>query len=475
MSSEEKQFYQQVLAYIRQHRMLDAEECVLLGVSGGVDSVVLLHVLLLLKERLGIRLHVAHLNHQFRGDEAERDADFVRCLAGELAVECTIESMDVPAFMREANLSPQDAARQCRYRFFQTLAEKVGAEKIATAHHADDQAETVLMGLLRGVGLHGLGGIRPVLNGQLIRPLLSSSRTEIESFARLRNLSFVTDSSNLSRKYLRNAIRLDLLPFLQQQFTPAILTRLTHYAQIFQEDAFFIDKIASRRYTLICRIHNEGIDFNLALFCQEEATIQRELVCKAYEELCGGRHRLETAHVRAVVELFTRKRGEKTLSLPDAVVAERSYTHGRLERRRTHAAAPCVEREILLNVPGTTRCGSMMLETEVLEIQNAESFRVHVQARQNPCCQYFDYEKLSFPLRLRFRQPGDSFQPLGMQGKKRVKKIFIDRKVPRHTRHIIPIIVDTEGIVWVFGHSIDERVKLNIETNTILRCHIHHE
>ena len=471
MSREEKQFYQQVLAYIRQHRMLRAGECVLIGVSGGLDSVVLLSVLLHMREALGIRVHIAHLNHQFRGAEAERDAEFVRRLAGELAVECTIESVDIPAFMREAKLSPQDAARQCRYRFFRALAEKLGAEKIATAHHADDQAETVLLGLLRGVGLHGLGGIHPVLDGQIIRPLLSSSREQIEGFARQRNLPYVTDSSNHSRKYLRNAIRLDLLPLLQQQFTPAILTRLTSYAQIFQEDAFFIDKIASRRYTQICREQEGGIGFELDAFQRQEATIQRELVYKAFEELCGNRYRLETVHVRDVLALFAQKHGEKTLSLPDGIVARRSYSHGRLERRHD---ASSIEAETLLHVPGTTQFGNLVLETEVLEMQEMEANRLHLSAEQDPYCQYFDYEKLSFPLQLRFRRPGDRFQPLGMQGKKRLKKFFIDRKVPRHKRHIIPIIVDTEGIVWVAGHSIDERVKLHTETNTILRCHIHY-
>ena len=444
----------------------------LIGVSGGVDSVVLLHMLSHLQERLGIRLHVAHLNHQFRGTEAERDAEFVRRLAGELAAECTVESVDVPAFMREANLSPQDAARQCRYRFFQTLAGRLGAEKIATAHQADDQAETVLLGLLRGVGLRGLGGIRPVLEGRIIRPLLSSSRAQIERFARQRKLSYVTDSSNLSRKYLRNAIRLDLLPFLQQQFTPAIFKRLTSYAQIFQEDAFFIDKIASRRYTQICQVRDSEIDFDLDLFRREDTTIQRELIYKGFEELSGSRHRLETLHVRAVVELFAQKSGEKTLSLPDDIIALRSYSKGRLGRGPAHAEVSFGGREVLVNVPGTTHCGNVMLETEALEMQEVELARFLITARQSPYCQYIDYEKLSFPLYLRFRQPGDAFRPLGMQGKKSLKKFFIDRKVPRHKRHIIPIIVDKEGIVWVSGHSIDERVKLSTKTNTILRCHI---
>jgi tRNA(Ile)-lysidine synthase len=473
MSSEVTQLYQQVSAYIRQYRMLKAGERLLVGVSGGVDSVVLLHVLLHLREKLGISLHVAHVNHQFRGAEAERDAEFVRRLAGELGVDCTIESVDVPAFMREMKLSPQDAARQCRYRLFHILAEKVGAEKIATAHHADDQAETVLLGLLRGVGIRGLGGIRPVLNGRIIRPLLSSSREQIEAFAQASHLPAVTDSSNRSRKYLRNAVRLDLLPFLRTRFTPAIQKRLTNYAQIFQEDAFFIDKIACRRYTQICQVHKARIEFDLRLFRQEDATIQRELVYKAFEELCGSRHRLETVHVRAVMALFAQHDGEKTLSLPNEVLACRSYSHGCLEKAKRRAVAfSVVDDSIGLNVPGATQYGSMVLETEVLAVRKTESSFRDLLAQQNSHCQFFDYEKLSLPLRLRTRRPGDLFQPLGMEGKKRLKEFFIDRKVPRHKRHIIPILVDTEGIVWVAGYSIDERVKLCAETNTILRCHI---
>ncbi len=472
MPNEVTRLHQQVFSYIRQYRMLNAGECVLVAVSGGRDSVLLLHVLLFLQERLEITLHVVHVNHQFRGAEAERDAEFVRSLAGKLGVGCTIESVDVPAFMRETKLSPQDAARQCRYRLFYTIAEQIRAEKIATAHHADDQAETVLMGLIRGVGVRGLGGIRPVVDGRIIRPLLSCTRKQIERVAQLCRFSAVTDSSNLSRKYLRNAVRLDLLPFLRQHFTPAIQKRLTNYAHIFQEDASFIEKIARKRYAQICRIQKEQVDFELTVFREEDATIQRELLYKAFSELCGQRYRLEIVHVRAVIALFSRQEGEKILMLPNGVIACRTYSHGCLKKaQRTGTACPDADQvSIALNVPGTTRYGGLLLETDVITVHEMEWHDLLLG--QSPYCQYFDYEQLCFPLRLRFRQPGDKFQALGMKGKKRLKEFFIDRKVPRHKRHIIPILADRAGIVWVAGYSIDERVKLRVGTNTILRCHL---
>jgi len=475
MSSKQKYVYEQVTQLIHQHHMVNPGDRVLVGVSGGVDSVVLLHVLNGLRKKLGIDLHIAHLNHQFRGEEAERDADFVRHLAQEFHIPCTVESYDVPAVIHEQKLSPQDAARQVRYRFFTVVANDTKSDKIATAHHADDQAETVIMGLIRGVGLHGLGGIQPVLHGQIIRPLLSTSRADIEAFAKAEQVDYVTDSSNTSRKYLRNAIRLDLLPLLRERFTPAIVTRLTRYAQIFQEDAFFIDKIAARQYTQICQTIGEGVRIDIDLFAHQDTTIQRALIYKAFESLTSSRHELETLHVRAVIELFTRKTAGKQLSLPKKIVASRSYVWGYLQRKSEQAPSRRVPSPITVFVPGKTIFGDAMIETEMLTMEAAGAY-IH-QDRNTPglAVEFFDYDAISGPITARFRRPGDHIRPLGMQGKKRVKKFFIDRKVPRNKRHIIPLLADMQGIFWIVGYGIDERVKLSPYTTTVLCCRLYRE
>ena len=472
MPAGQKHFYARIVEIIRQYQMIDTGDHVLVGVSGGIDSVVLMYALHQLKNRLGIQLHIAHLNHQFRGEEAARDAEFVRQFAKQLDIPCTIESQDVPAFIRRKQLSPQDAARQVRYKFFDSLAKDIHARKIATAHNADDQAETVLLGIIRGVGIHGLGGIQPIHEQRIIRPLLRTTREQIETFARTEGLKYVFDSSNASRKYLRNAIRLDLLPLLKRDFTPAIVTRLTAYAQLFQEDAFFIDKIAKERYINICKGIYHGIQIELTRFAQQETTIQREIIYKAFEEVTGSRHELETKHARAVVELFTKKESGKRLCLPGKVIARRSYKWGYLQQNNEHSPH-CSIPPVSLVIPGCTTFGEYCIETDILET-NIPDVSIRTEAKTtDELIQYIDYDRVIFPLTFRFRISGDYFHPLGMQGRKSIKKFFIDRKVPRDKRNTIPVLTDSNGIIWIVGYMIDDRVKLTEETKRVLTFRIY--
>ena len=467
MSALQKQFYEQVLACIRQHHLIAPEDLVVVGVSGGADSVVLLHVLHRLRRSLNIRLHVAHLNHQFRGDEAARDAEFVRQLAATLALPCTIDARDVPALIRRDKLSPQDAARRVRYQFFEAVADRVGAQKIATAHHADDQAETVLAGLIRGVGLRGLSGIQPI-NGRIIRPLLAVSREQIDAFANAERLAFVTDSSNLSRKYLRNAIRLDLLPLLKTHFSPAILTRLSAYAQMFREDAFFIDKIARTAYKSCCQRAADEVHVDVAQFSQHDGTLQRAMICMAFDDLTGARHLLNMRHIQAVQRAFTGQSTETRCALPRGIFALRSAATGMLRRGAiaAHSADASENQSVSVNVPGQTRLAQWRIDADIIETDAPESYL----ERGDAAAQVMDFERVAFPLIARFRLPGDRFCPLGMREKKRVKTFFIDRNVPRHARQRIPILADQRGIVLIAGYALDERVKVTRQTRTILRC-----
>ena len=471
MSALQKQIFEQVILCIREHQMLTSGDLVVVGVSGGMDSVALLHLLHRLSHRFDIRLHVAHLNHQFRGAEAARDADFTRQLAETYGLPCTIESVDVPALIRTHKRSPQDAARSARYQFFRDLAARLGAQKIATAHHADDQAETVLAGLIRGVGLHGLGGIQPVTNDMIIRPLLTTTREQIAQFVEAERLAYVTDSSNLSRKYVRNAIRLDLIPMLRERFSSAILGRLTAYAQMFQEDAFFIDKMAQAHYHKVCQRDGMAIAIDVAQFAALPATLRRAIIVQAFHDLTGAAHALNMRHVRAVMELFEHAEPGQRFCLPSGVVAIRQEQSGILHAR-AQAARP-VEKSavnpVSLVIPGMTAFGAWLIETT---IEDAASQPLRCQQPEDGATQAMDYDRLRWPIIVRFREPGDWFCPLGMAGKKRLKKFFIDRKVPQHTRHFIPLLADQSGIIWVAGYAIDDRVKVTTQTTRVLRCHI---
>lgn len=472
MSGCQKHVYERVVHTIHHYRMITSGDRILVGVSGGIDSVVLLYILHHLRARLGIEVCSAHLNHQFRGQEAVRDADFVRRFSEQLAVPCYTESRNVPEVMKQQKLSPQDAARQVRYQFFETLAREIGAQKIATAHTADDQAETLLIGLLRGVGTHGLGGVQPVLNGRIIRPLLTTTRNQIEEFAQAEHLEYVVDSSNTDRKYLRNAVRLDLLPMLQQHFNPSIVRRLAAYTQLFREDAAFIEQIATERFQVICKNVGETRKINLDLFANECITIQRELMYKTFESLTGTRQGLETRHVRAVIALFNRKAAGKQLSLPCKIVAYRSYEWGYLRKQREDSAHIVVS-PLSIAVPGTTHFDRWRIETEITETIPARLTETRRSHGSEEVVQCLDYECLVAPLVVRYRLPGDAFRPLGMQGKKTIKKFFIDRKIPRDQRTSIPLLADANGIVWVVGLSIDDRVKITKTTRKVVICRVH--
>jgi len=452
--------------------MLVPGDLVLVAVSGGIDSVVLLYTLSRLQQRLKIRLHTAHLNHQFRGCEADRDAHFVRQFSENLNIPCSIESRNIPELVKQYKLSPQDAARQSRYAFLETLARQIGASKIATAHTADDQAETVLLGIIRGVGLHGLGGIQPVVKGLIIRPFLEITRDQIEALARKEGLKFVEDSSNISRKYVRNAVRLDLLPLLKQQFNPAIVRRLNDYARRFREDAQCLEQIACDRYAHICKNVPQTIKINLDLFAKECITIQRALIYRSFEELTGTRHQLESQHARAVIDLFTTKSSGKQISLPGSVLAYREYEWGYLTTNRD-IDSPLEAPETRLMEPGTTHIGAVRIEVELVDIFEV-GIPLSASVSEKKWKHYVDADQIVFPITVRYRRPGDTFQPLGMRGKKRVKKFFIDRKIPRNKRERIPIFEDGNGIFWIVGYSIDERVKITRETTHALRCCVHH-
>jgi tRNA(Ile)-lysidine synthase len=430
----------------------------------------LLYLLHQLREQLGITLHSAHLNHQFRGQEAERDAAFVQQFSSTLGIPCSVETRDVPALIEQQKLSPQDTARQVRYQFFEELAHKLHAQKIATAHTANDQAETVLLGLLRGVGLHGLGGIQPVLKGMIIRPLLEITRDQIVSFTRAAHLDYVEDSSNASRKYRRNAVRLDLLPFLEQHFNPSIIKRFTAYAQLFREDAACIEHVAHMRFQDVCKNVGQMIKINLDLFAKECISIQRELLYQSFASLTGARHRLETQHARMMIDLFTHKSPGKRLSLPENVIAYRSYAWGCLAKQQGEPSRRDAQ-PTDVPIPGSSVWGAFCIETEMLpSFPKGASFSSHDAHTGWQQC--MDFEHIVPPVTVRRRRPGDAFRPLGMPGKKSLKKFFIDRKIPRDTRESIPIFEDTVGIFWVVGYGIDERVKITPRTTQILRCRV---
>lgn len=450
------QFLKRVQETIRRYGMISPGERVVLAVSGGPDSMALLYAFYWLRGELGISIHVAHLNHMFRGKESAEDAEFVERVCGELGLPATIESRDVPALIKGTGLSEEEGARIVRYRFLEEVAERVGSRKVATGHTATDQAETVLMRLLRGSGLRGLSGIPPVRQGRVtfIRPLIRVSRREIEELLRSEGIPFRIDSSNLKPVYTRNRIRLELMPLLRE-FNPRIEEVLARVGEISAEEDEFMERIAAEKLGELSTERREGyVRLKADELAQLPIALRRRIVRAAVREAKGDLLNVDFDHVESILDLISSPIPSSKVDLP-GLRAERRYSELIIT---SEPEARISEYEYRLPIPGEVEIPEAGLKLI------AELHRERPPAPKSPDVALLDYDKLSLPLLVRNRRPGDRFRPLGMKGSKKLKDFFIDIKLPLDERDKVPILVSGGQIVWIVGHRIDERFKVTGET-----------
>ena len=273
-----------VKGYIAAHKLLNNKDTVLIAVSGGPDSIALLHVLWSLKREYNLELHAAHLNHMFRGDEARADADFVRAFCQELKIPCTIAEEDVPAFIAKTSMSAEEAARHIRYRFFAKISSEIRATKIALGHHADDQAETILLNLLRGSGMKGLAGMK-AKRGPYIRPLLGVTRAQIEQYLKKHELPSRVDSTNLEPIYTRNQIRLELIPLLKEKYNPNLANNLNQMAEILRVEDDFIEKITKEAFKAHVKVDVNELSISRKVLLELPLAIRRRLFRLMFQTL----------------------------------------------------------------------------------------------------------------------------------------------------------------------------------------------
>jgi tRNA(Ile)-lysidine synthase len=443
---------------IRRYHMIEPGDRIGVAVSGGIDSVALLDVLVSLRDELHIALLVLHLNHGIRGEEARRDQRFVRGLSKQYDLPYLDKVVDVPAYMKKTSRSIQEAARELRYRFFEEAREAHGLDKVAIGQIADDQAETVLMRLLRGGGTRGLKGIPPV-RGRYIRPLLAVWRKELLAYAGHKGISFVQDSSNNEEKYLRNRIRHRLFPVLQE-YNPSIKLRLLHLAQVLSEDASYLDALADEIAKGILSRDEEGsISIPIPALRRLASALQSRVLQRAFALLSGSA--LEYPHVTGIINLIQEHTGGKRIALPGGYEAITS--HDRLAIGKQQEPSEEMRGEIALIIPGKTTLDGFGIKIEATIAQEGTVFEA------DPDAAYLDYHQLVFPLRARSFRPGDNFIPLGMNASKKLKNFFIDLKIPRRERLKIPLVISGGNICWVAGLRIDERFKVTSDTQKILR------
>ncbi|AWB42828.1 tRNA lysidine(34) synthetase TilS [Paenibacillus sp. CAA11] len=449
--------FDRLVAHVRRTaeaaKMWSPEDTVVVAVSGGPDSVALLHVLhqIALSEDCPLQLIVAHVNHGFRPEESREEAEFVRELAAQLSWPFELAEVDVPAYMKQTGMGGQEAAREMRYTFLHQVADLYGAHSIALAHHGDDQAETVLLRLLRGSGLTGLAGMklkRREKNVELVRPFLRIYKTDLIRICHESGFTYITDSSNLTNKYVRNSIRLDVLPFLGQyngQLTES-LNRLSvvagdedDYMQLAAEDAF--KRLAFTR-------SDGGIVLDIKPFVQLHVALQRRLIKLILTYLPLNKEesdftKIEALRLRAQQEQPTTWR----LDLGGGSLCRREY-HQLVFLPQEEEGKPfqfCLETlPAKVAIPGT---GKVLEVTRQTEFNHAVSLMPHNQHEA-----LFDADELIFPLTVRSRQPGDAMRIMGLNGSKKVKDIFIDEKIPPSLRSRCPLVTDAAGrILWIPG------------------------
>ena len=465
-----------LLRYIQGHYLFSAAQRALLAVSGGPDSTALLLALAHLSASgaLKLDLRLAHFDHGLRR-RAEREAEkaFLSGLAAELGLPLLLGQGDVRAHARQHRLSLEEAARELRYRFLAEQAEKAAINVVATGHTADDQAETVLMHLVRGSGLTGLAGMRPSsswpLPGHedllLVRPLLEVSRAETERYCQEEGLSPCLDVTNLLLAPLRNRIRHELLPLLRR-YNPRIEGALLRLAAATASDLAYLDETAGAFWHALAVKDKRSVGFRRSELTALSPAIRNRLLQAACQQLLADARQIEAVHIRSMVEALAKPAASR-LSLPGGLAFTVDGESVRLTRGRQAAAKARPIPETPLVVPGRTTVAGWLIEAETLPGQS-------VEVGADPYEAFLDHQAVGGQLTVRSRRRGDRFRPLGLGGEKKLQDYLVDAKVPRYERDGVPLACASWGIAWVVGHRIDERARVRHDTRTVLHLKFRH-
>lgn len=438
-------------AFIRSLEALSVttQERILVAVSGGPDSMVLMHLLWRFNAK---KIGVFHLNHGFR-ETAFQDAEFVQEYAEALGVPAQIESYDITSFLSLSGESKQQGARKIRYQLLRNYAEANGYHRIALGHHGDDQAETVLMRILRGAGLHGLGGIPPQ-RGPFIRPLLNVYKKEILQYCQDFDLPYVVDESNFEPVYLRNKIRQELLPLLAAEYNPEIMAQLVQISDLAREDELELQTKAEDVARQHLKWRRGQVIFPRTVFEELSVAMQRRVLRILLRAYRGNLLQISFNHIEAWRSRI-QERSSFRLSLPQIWVsanAEYIFVGDYVEKEWSPAVLP---------LPGEVQAGYLTVKAEILPRDGLE---LNVANSED-----FDMDALSLPLQIRPRQEGDRMTPFGGAGTKKVKDLLIDEHVPVQQRDLLPLVCDQQDILWIPTVRRSTKGALSQSTTRVLR------
>jgi tRNA(Ile)-lysidine synthase len=443
---------------IRTNKLFSKGDIIIVALSGGADSCALLDILNSLSD-LSPSLVAVHINHCLRGEESDDDEEFARLFASSQGIPFESCRIDVAAQAKRHGFNLEDAGRRARLEYLEESRVKYKAHAIALAHHADDQAETVLMRLLRGSGMSGLSGMA-VSNGHLIRPLLDITRHDIEQHLESRGLTYRQDSSNINTLFLRNRLRHELLPLLKE-YNPNIYKLLNTTASLLADEDSLLDSIAETNLGESRRTGLFEMTLSVKWLSEQPVALRRRLVRKALERLAGKLDGFSYLHIKAILHILDSSRPNSRLSLPHGVTAVREYDN---------LIISCLPNALIVANETIT-----VNKTGTYDLPNSASIVVSYCddrpdfASLTPDTALIDLDKSPFPWKVRTFEPGDRIIPLGMRGSKKVKDLFIDMKIPLIKRKHLPIICHENNLIWVCGLCCSNLVRVDSSTRKIVK------
>lgn len=444
------------------NNLIKSGDTVLAAISGGPDSMAMLNCLVLLRKDLEFNLLIAHVNHGVRGEYAKRDQEFVKMVSKNYNIPYFTKNVDMVAYGKELGISSEEAGRILRYGFFREVLSDYGGGKIAVAHNKNDQAETILHRIIRGTGLDGLKAME-FIKGDIIRPLLNISRREIENYIEQKNIEFVIDHTNLETDYTRNKIRLELLPYIKENFNPNIIDSLYRLTRITSGEIQIIEETTQEKYNLIVKNSvGKSIIFNASLFKLESEAMRKRLIRKAIENISGNLHGIEEIHINYIINLFYEDKTGKAIDISKGLSARISYNDFIIELRNNKNKS-FEAKKIELGENNIKELG-IIVSLELIPVEEMDIKKMNVK--------YIDFDKVSGELLIRPRKSGDRFSPLGLGGSKKLKDYMIDKKIPQDKRDSTPILCDNSGIIWVIGYGLSDKYKITEETKSTLRINV---
>ncbi|MFQ9907062.1 tRNA lysidine(34) synthetase TilS [Anaerostipes hadrus] len=440
-------YMNKVKEFIKEKNLIQNGDHIIIGVSGGADSVYLLLILNELRESMNLTITAVHINHMIRR-EAVDDQKFVQDLCGQLSIPCKIFEIDVKQIAKREKMSLEEAGRKARYDAFAKTMKKYNADKIAIAHHQNDQAETFLYRVVRGTGIYGAGAMREK-DGNLIRPLLCVKKEEIVKYLKEAGQAWVEDASNQDDAFARNQIRNQVIPRLEMINEQAV-EHIGWLCEDIKEVTTYLTDQIEESFLRCTKPIGQGFEINCDQLLLENHWIQKQVLKKVLEETAGKKKDLERRHIEDLLTLVENGTG-KRISLPYNMVAEKNYQYIKVQKG---------------NISDKQEMTGKILCEEVTDLTNIV---------ENDCIKIIDYDRIETGVQLRCRKPGDFFTFGKDQKRKSLSRYFIDEKIPRQLREEIPLVADGSHIVWIVGRRISEYYKIKESTKRYLKLEFKRE